>query len=138
MANDQEVRVKLTNIQLSKSIAAAKKKIGTILRVNKKNFVDEELSHELFLTTKETTKIGNIFGNHMSTSNATNKIERKISENGAVRAGKVFTLYVSNKDLNDIIKITKLRADSGVLIDGVTRTILIFFLGIKSGKMIYK
>ena len=66
----------------------------------------------------------------MSTSNATNKIERKLNENGAVRAGKVFTLYISNKDLNDIIKITKSRADSGVLIDGVTRTILIFFLGI--------
>ena len=88
------------------------------------------MSYELFLTTKETTKIGNTFGNHMSTSNATNKIERKLNENGAVRAGKVFTLYISNKDLNDIIKITKSRADSGVLIDGVTRAILIFFLGI--------
>ena len=42
-----------------------------------------------------------------STSNTTNKIERKISENGAVRAGKIFPLYILNKDLNDIIKIIK-------------------------------
>ena len=62
-----------------------------------------------------------------STSNTTNKIERKISENGAVRAGKVFPLYVSNKDLNDIIEIIKSLVDSGVLIDGVTKTVLFFF-----------
>ena len=67
MAHYLEVRVKLTNIQLSKLIAVAKNKTGTILRVNKKNFVDEEFSQELFLTIKETTKIGNIFGNSMST-----------------------------------------------------------------------
>ena len=62
-----------------------------------------------------------------SNSNATNKIERKISENGAVKAGKVFPVYISHKDLNDIIKIIKSWVDLGVLIDGVTRTILIFF-----------
>ena len=30
------------------------------------------------------------------TSNAINKIERKVSGKGAVRAGKVFTLFISN------------------------------------------
>ena len=34
-------------------------------------------------------------------SNATNKSERKISGNGAVRAGKGFTLFISNEDMND-------------------------------------
>ena len=38
------------------------------------------------------------------TSNAINKFERKISGKGAVRAGKGFTLFISNKDINDIIK----------------------------------
>ena len=41
------------------------------------------------------------------TSNAINKFERKISGKGAVRAGKGFTLFISNGDMNDIIKIIK-------------------------------
>ena len=44
-----------------------KNKIGTILRLNKKNFEYEELPDELFLTTRQTTKIGNAFANNMST-----------------------------------------------------------------------
>ena len=41
-----------------------------------------------------------------------NRFERKISEKGVVRAGKVFTLFISNKNMNDIIKITKPLDDS--------------------------
>ena len=52
MTNYQEARVKLTNTQLNKLKSAAKNNTGTILRLNKKNFEDEELSHELFLTTR--------------------------------------------------------------------------------------
>ena len=37
--------------------SAAKNKTGAILRLNKKKFEDEELPHELFLTTRQTTKI---------------------------------------------------------------------------------
>ena len=50
MANYQEARDKLTNIQLNKLKSAAKNKTGTILRLNRKKFEDEELLHELFLT----------------------------------------------------------------------------------------
>ena len=57
MSNYQEARVKITNTQLSKLKSAAKPKTGTILRFNKKNFEDEELPHEFFLTTRQTTKI---------------------------------------------------------------------------------
>ena len=67
MANYQEARVKLTNTQLNKLKSAAKNKTGTILRLNKKNFEDKELSHELFLTTRQTTKIRNAFANNMLT-----------------------------------------------------------------------
>ena len=66
MANYQEERVKLTNTQLNKLKPAAKNKTGTIIRSNRKNFEDEELPHELFLTTRETTKIRNVFVNNMS------------------------------------------------------------------------
>ena len=48
MANYLEARVKLTNTQLNKLKSAAKNKAGTILRLNKKNFEDQELPHELF------------------------------------------------------------------------------------------
>ena len=57
MANYQEVRVKQTNTKLYKLKSATKNKTGTILGINNKKFQDEELPHELFLTTKQTTKI---------------------------------------------------------------------------------
>ena len=57
------------------------------------------------------------------TSSAINKFDRKISGKGAVRAGKGFTLFISNEDMNDIIKIIKSLGDSGVLIDGDTETV---------------
>ena len=56
MVNYQETRVKLTNTQLNKLKSPAKNKTGTIYRLNKKNFEDEELLHELFLTTRQTIK----------------------------------------------------------------------------------
>ena len=65
MANYQEARVKLTNTQLSKLKSAAKNKTGTILRLKK--FEDEELPNELFLTTRQTTKIVNALANFKST-----------------------------------------------------------------------
>ena len=38
-----------------------------MLRINKKNYEDEELPHELFLTTRQTTKIRNALANNVST-----------------------------------------------------------------------
>ena len=67
MTKYQEARVKLSTIQLNKLNSAAKNKIRTMLRLNKKILEDEELLHELFLTTRQTTKIRNAFANNMST-----------------------------------------------------------------------
>ena len=44
-------------------------------------------------------------------SNAKNKFERKTCRKVAVRAGKGFTLFISNEDMNDIIKIIKSLKD---------------------------
>ena len=71
MTNYQEARVKLTNAQLNKLKMAAKIKTVTILKIIKKKFQDEELSHELFLSKRQTTKIRNAFGNNMSMDNIT-------------------------------------------------------------------
>ena len=65
MTNYQEVRVKIINTQLNKLKSAEKNKTGTRLRINKKNFQDEQLSHELFLTTRQTTKIRSAFVNNV-------------------------------------------------------------------------
>ena len=64
MANYQEARVKLTNTQLNKLKSAAKNKTGTILRLNENNFEFGKRPHELFLTTRPTTKTRNV--NNMS------------------------------------------------------------------------
>ena len=40
-----------------------------------------------------------------------------------MRAGKKFTLFIFNEDMNDIIKIIKSLEDSGVLIGGVTEAV---------------
>ena len=44
-----------------------KNKKEALLRLNKKNFEDEELQHEPFLTTRQTIKICNVIANSMST-----------------------------------------------------------------------
>ena len=67
MANYQKARVKLTNTQLNKLKSEAKNQTGTKLRSAKKNFDDEELPHELFITTRQTTKIRSVFASNIST-----------------------------------------------------------------------
>ena len=67
MTNYQEARVTLTNTKLNKLKFATKNNTGTILRINKKNFHDEELPHELFLATGQKTKIRNAFAYNITT-----------------------------------------------------------------------
>ena len=57
----------MKNNQLNKLKSAAKIKAGTTIRITKKNFQDEELRHELFLTTRQNTKIRNSFSKNMTT-----------------------------------------------------------------------
>ena len=66
MSSYWEAKVKQTNTQLNNLKTAAKNKAGAILRINKKNFEDNKLPYELFLTTRQTTKIRNAFATNMS------------------------------------------------------------------------
>ena len=66
MASYQEARVKLMNTKLKKIKSAAKNKAVTLLRLIKKNCEDEELPHQLFLKTRQTTKTRNAFANNIS------------------------------------------------------------------------
>ena len=63
-----------------------------LLRINKKNFKDEELSHELFITTTQTTKIRNAFANNMSTDTKISKAQ--ISE--IIQLGGSFGSWLAN------------------------------------------
>ena len=65
--------------------------------------------------------VSNIASNEAS--NAINRFERRLSGKRAVRAERGFTLFISNEDINDIIRIIKPLEDSGVLIDCVTETV---------------
>ena len=56
------------SVPLNKLKSAAKNKTRTILRLNKKDFEDEELLHGLFLTTRKTAGIRNVFTSNMSTN----------------------------------------------------------------------
>ena len=65
--------------------------------------------------------MSNIVSN--AASNAINKFERRLSGKRAVRVKRGFTLFISNEDINDIIRIIKSLIDSGVLIDCVTERV---------------
>ena len=54
---------------------------------------------------------------------AINKFDRKRSGKRAVRAGKGFTLFILNEDMNYIIKVVKSLEDLVVLIDWATETV---------------
>ena len=77
------------------------------------------MSHELFITTRQKTKIGNDLANNPSTDiklskshlaidilpKLGTKATSSVSGKGAVRAGGAITLFISNKNMNDFIKI---------------------------------
>ena len=92
MANYQEPRVKLTNIQLNRLKSAAKNNAGTTLWLNKTKFEDEVLPHELSLTTRETAKIRNAFANNMST----NMIFIKAQISKTIQSGGYFGSWLGN------------------------------------------
>ena len=93
MTNYQEARgkqikkykIKLTNTKLNKLKSAEKNNTVTVLRINEKNFVDEdeELPDELFL--RQTIKIRNDFANILSTNVRLSKTQiSKIIQSGEV------------------------------------------------------
>ena len=91
MENYQEARVKLTNTQLNKLKFSAKNKTGAKLRIYKKNFEDDELPQELFLTRRQTIKIRNAFANKLSTDI---KLQYQISK--IIQPGESFGSWIGN------------------------------------------
>ena len=67
MVEYSKLNVKLTDAQLKKLKTTAKIKTGTTLRMSLKILDENELPHELLLTTRQKTKLGNAFNNNMLT-----------------------------------------------------------------------
>ena len=61
MVEYSKVNVKLTDTQLKKLNTIVKNKTGTTLRMNLKILNGNDLPHELLLTTRQKTKLGNAF-----------------------------------------------------------------------------
>ena len=68
---------KLSNIQLRKLKKAVKDGSELVLRLAIKNFSKDELPHELFLTTRQSTKLRNAVNNNMSTDIKFSKAQLK-------------------------------------------------------------
>ena len=67
MVECSKVNGKLSDTQLKKLKTAVKDKTGTTLRISFKMFDEDELPHELLLTTRQKTKLRIAFNNNMST-----------------------------------------------------------------------
>ena len=101
MVNYQEARVKLTNTQLNKLKSAANNKLGTILRVHKKNFEDEELPHGLFLTTRQTTEVTNVFANNVPRDIKLSRAQ--ISK--MIQSGRAFDYWLGNLEKKELTNV---------------------------------
>ena len=67
MVEYNQVNVKLSNSLLKKLKTATKNQAGVTLRMNIKMFHENNLPHELLLTTGQKTKLRNAFEYNMST-----------------------------------------------------------------------
>ena len=77
MVEYNKIDCKLSNIQLSKLKKAVKDGSELVLRIGIKNFNKNELPHELFLTTRQSTKLRNAINNNMSTDIKFSKAQLK-------------------------------------------------------------
>ena len=67
MVEYNKVNVKLSDTQLKKLKNSVKNKTGTTLRISLKMLNEDNLSHELLLTTRQKTKVRNALNNKVST-----------------------------------------------------------------------
>ena len=83
MVKYSEVNCKLTNVQLNKLKKAVKSNEGATLRLGIRNFNKDERPHELFLTTRQDTKLRNAVNNNSATDIKLSKAQiKKIMQSG--------------------------------------------------------
>ena len=91
MVEYNKIDCKLSNIQLSKLKKAVENGSELVIRLGIKNFSKDELSHELFLTTRQSTKLRNAINNNMDTDIKFSKAQlKKLIQSGGF-LGKLFS-----------------------------------------------
>ena len=66
---------KLSDTQQKKLKTAVKYKTGTTLKMSSKVFAENDLSHELLVTTRQKARLRNVFNNNMSTGLKLSKVQ---------------------------------------------------------------
>ena len=82
MVQYSKVNVKLSDTELKTLKTAVKNKTGTTLRMSLKMLDENDLPHELLLTTRQKAKLRNAFNNNMSTDLKRSKAQ--ISKNNSI------------------------------------------------------
>ena len=83
MVEYSKIKCKLTNVQLNKLKKAVKSNEGATLRLGSKNFNEDELPHELLLTTRQNTKLRNAIDNNLATDIKLSKAQiKKLIQSG--------------------------------------------------------
>ena len=82
MVQYSKLNVKLSDTQLKTLKTAVKNKTGTTLRMSLKMLDENDLPHELLLTTRQKAKLRNAFNNNMSTDLKHSKAQ--ISKNNSI------------------------------------------------------
>ena len=77
MVEYTKINCKLTNVQINKLKKAVKSNEEVSLRLGIKNVNKDELPHELFLTTRQNTKLRNAINNNLSTDIKFSKAQLK-------------------------------------------------------------
>ena len=68
MVEYSKVNIKLTDTKLIKLKTAVQNNTGTTLRMSLKMFDENDLPHEVLLTTRQRTKLRNVFNSNISTN----------------------------------------------------------------------
>ena len=167
MVEYNNIDCKLTNVQVNKLKKAVKDGSELVLRLGIKNFNKYDLPHELFLTTKQRTKLRNAINNNMSTDIKFSKAQlKKLIKSGGILGnllskiagplmkvamplaknvlapldlaaamsaidggiqkkmrGDGIKLMIEDEDMNDIMKIIEALEKSGIILNGVGKTI---------------
>ena len=103
MVEYTKVNVKLTNLQLSKLKKAVKNNDSTTSRIGIKIFNKDELPHELFLTTRQSTKLRNAINNNLATDLKLSKTQiKKLIQSGGFLGKLLSKLVAINESSNAV------------------------------------
>ena len=83
MVEYSKINCKLTKVKLNKLKKAVKTNEGATLRLGIKNFNNDELPHELLLTTRQNTKLRNAINHNLATDIKLSKAQiKKLLQSG--------------------------------------------------------